>query len=201
MANNSSLGNRIVARELVIQGLLTQAILVGGIYTMGYDECLVLTNDLWKKQAGGVPQHCFLLATAMIPGAAPDVEDEEVILLRVVGPAALPAETELVQVREQAMREMVVTRGPEGAASSPAILDVLTRNEIQFSGIKAKVLGTFYDTDVNGSPLLAFGSDVETFFSARGLPGFASAQYDTALPDADELEQQEEKVSCPSPLR
>jgi len=166
MANNSSLGNRIVARELVIQGLLTQAILVGGIYTMGYDECLVLTNDLWKKQAGGVPQHCFLLATAMIPGAAPDVEDEEVILLRVVGPAALPAETELVQVREQAMREMVVTRGPEGAASSPAILDVLTRNEIQFSGIKAKVLGTFYDTDVNGSPLLAFGSDVETFFSA-----------------------------------
>lgn len=166
MANNSSLGNRIVARELIIQRLLAHSTLVGGIYTMGYDECLVLTNDLWKKQAGGIPQHCFLLATAMIPGGAPEVEDEEIILLRVVGPAALPAEAELVQVREQAMREMVVTRGPEGAASSPAILDVLTRNEIQFSGIKAKVLGTFYDTDVNGSPLLAFGSDVETFYSA-----------------------------------
>lgn len=166
MADNRSLGNRIVARELVIQTLLSQATLVGGIYTMGYDECLVLTNDLWKKQAGGVPQHCFLLATAMVPGAAPDVEDEEIILLRVIGPTALPAEAELVQVREQAMREMVVTRGPEGASSSPAILDVLTRNEIQFSGIKAKVLGTFYDADVNGSPLLAFGSDVETFYSA-----------------------------------
>jgi hypothetical protein len=79
MADNRSLGNRIVARELVIQTLLSQATLVGGIYTMGYDECLVLTNDLWKKQAGGVPQHCFLLATAMVPGAAPDVEDEEII--------------------------------------------------------------------------------------------------------------------------
>jgi len=165
MATNSSLGSRIVARELTIQRLLSEASLVGGIYTMGYDECLVLTNDLWKKHAGGVPQHCFLLATAMMPEEAPDVEDEEVILLRVIGPAALPAEAELVHVREQAMREMVVTRGPESAASSPAILDVLTRNEIQFSGIKAKILGTFYD-DVNGSPMLSFGSDVETFYSA-----------------------------------
>jgi len=165
MATNSSLGSRIVARELTIQRLLSEASLVGGIYTMGYDECLVLTNDLWKKHAGGVPQHCFLLATAMMPGEAPDVEDEEAILLRVIGPAALPAEAELVHVREQAMREMVVTRGPESAASSPAILDVLTRNEIQFSGIKAKILGTFYD-DVNGSPMLSFGSDVETFYSA-----------------------------------
>lgn len=166
MAQNTSLGGRIVAQDLVIQRLLSYATLVGGIYTMGYDECLVLTNDLWKKQAGGVPQHCFLLATAMTPGHAPDVEDEEIILLRVIGPAALPAEAELVQVREQAMREMVVTRGASVAAASPAILDVLTRNEIQFSGMKAKVLGTFYDADLNGCPLLSFGSDVETFYSS-----------------------------------
>jgi hypothetical protein len=153
--------------------------IVGGIYTMGYDECLVLTNDLWKKQAGGVPQHCFLLATAMIPGRAPDVEDEEIILLRVIGPAALPAEAELVQVREQAMREIVVARGTSGAAASPAILDVLTRNEIQFSGIRAKVLGTFYDADVNGSPLLSFGSDVETYYS--------SSRYKVYKPFGDSL--------------
>jgi hypothetical protein len=166
MAQNSSLGGRIIAQELVIQRLFHEATIVGGIYTMGYDECLVLTNDLWKKQAGGIPQHCFLLATAMTPGQAPDVEDEEIILLRVVGPAALPAEAELVQVREQAMREIVVARGTAGAAASPAILDVLTRNEIQFSGIRAKILGTFYDADVNGTPLLSFGSDVETFYSS-----------------------------------
>ncbi len=164
--NNPSLGSRIVARELLIQKLLASAELVGGIYTMGFDDCLVLTNDIWKRRAGGVPQHCFLLATAMMPGTAPDVEDEEVILLRVVGPAALPAESELVQVREQAMREMVTTRGEQAAAGDPAILDVLTRNEIQFSALKAKVLGTFYETDVAGRALLRFGSDVETFYSA-----------------------------------
>jgi hypothetical protein len=179
MPQNNSLGGRIVAQDLVIQHLLTNASIVGGIYTMGYDECLVLTNDLWKRQAGGVPQHCFLLATAMVPGQAPDVEDEEVILLRVVGPAALPAEAELVQVREQAMREIVVDRGAAGASSSPAILDVLTRNEIQFSGVKAKILGTFFDADVNGHPLLSFGSDVETFFS--------SSRYKVYKPYGDSL--------------
>jgi len=158
---------------------MSQASIVGGIYTMGYDECLVLTNDLWKKQAGGVPQHCFLLATAMVPGQAPEVEDEEIILLRVIGPAALPAEAELVQVREQAMRDLVVARGAAAASSSPAILDVLTRNEIQFSGIRAKILGTFYDTDVNGRPLLSFGSDVETFYS--------SSRYKVYKPYGDSL--------------
>ncbi|HKR47368.1 MAG TPA: DUF87 domain-containing protein [Paraburkholderia sp.] len=166
MAPDGTLGSRIVAQELLVQTLLSSAELVGGVYTMGFDECLVLTNDLWKKQAGGVPQHCFLLATAIAPGTAPDVEDEEVILLRVVGPAPLPAEGELVHVREQAMREMVTTRGEEGAAADPAILDVLTRNEIQFSALKAKVLGTFYETTAGTRSLLMFGSDVETFYSA-----------------------------------
>ena len=166
MPNDSSLGDRIVAGELLIQQLLDEAMLVGGVFTMGYEECLVLTNDLWKKQAGGIPQHCFLLATATVPGTAPDVEDEEIVLLRVVGPAPLPAEAELVQVREQAMREMIVSGGPEVTVEPPEVLDVLTRNEIQFSGLKAKILGTFYDGDVNGLPLLLFGSDVETFYSA-----------------------------------
>ncbi len=166
MATNMSLGSQIIARELMVQRLLSNAFLVGGIYSMGFNECLILTNDLWKKQAGGIPQHCFLLATALRPGEAAEPEDEEVLLLRVQGPAPLAAETELLQVREEAMREMLERRGTSGAAAPTAIIDVLTRNEIQFAGLKAKVLGTFYDIDVAGSLLLAFGSDVETFYSA-----------------------------------
>src|SRR5438445_5413365 len=166
MATNMSLGDSLIARELAVQRLLASAHLVGGVYSMGFDECLILTNDLWKKQAGGIPQHCFLIATAMLPGEAPDSEDEEIILLRVFEPAPLAAEAELLQVREQAMREMLERRGANGAAAPPAILDVLTRNEIQFSGLKAKVLGTFYDADVEGAPFVTFGSDLETFYSA-----------------------------------
>lgn len=163
---NVSLSSQIVSQELLIRRLLAHSTLVGGVYTMGYDECSVLTNDLWKKRAGGVEQHSFLLATAMTPGQAPDPEDEEIILLRVVGRAELPAEAELVQVRADAMREMVTRHGREGAAATPVILDVLTRNEIQFSAIKAKVLGTFYEADIGGSPILTFGGDIETFYSA-----------------------------------
>ena len=102
----------------------------------------------------------------MQPGQAPDPDEDELILLRVVGPASLPDEAELVAVRAEAMREIVTTSGRDMAASAAGVLDVLTRNEIQFSALKAKILGTFYETEVNGRPLLSFGSDVETFYSA-----------------------------------
>jgi hypothetical protein len=166
MSTGQTLGSRIVAGDLMIQLLLNEADLIGGIYTMGFDECVVLTNDLWKSRAGGVPQHCFLLATAMEPNQSPRVEDEEILLLRVVGPAALPAEAELVQLRAEAMREIVTERGSAAARSEGAILDVLTRNEIQFSAFKAKVLGTFYDAVGQQGSRLEFGSDVQSFFSA-----------------------------------
>lgn len=179
MTSSRSLGNQVVAAEIVLQRLLAHASLVGGIYTMAFDECLVLTNDLWKQRVGGLSQHAFLLATAMISGDAPDIEDQEILLLRVIGPAPLPAEQELVQVRAEAMREMVTTHGRQGAVSSPAILDVLTRNEIQFSALRAKVLGTFYEVDVNDQPLLAFGSDLETFYS--------SSRYKVYKPHGDSL--------------
>ncbi len=166
MSTGQTLGSRIVAGDLMIQRLLNEADLIGGIYTMGFDECGVLTNDLWKSRAGGVPQHCFLLATAMEPNQAPRVDDEEILLLRVIGPAALPAEAELVQLRAEAMREIVTERGSAAARSEGAILDVLTRNEIQFSAFKAKVLGTFYDAVGQQGSRLEFGSDVQSFFSA-----------------------------------
>jgi hypothetical protein len=205
MVGNPGLGDQIIARELLIQTLLGDAALVGGIYTMGYDECLVLTNDLWKRQAGGVPQHCFLLATAVQPGRAPEIEDEEVILLRVIGAAALPAEAELVHVRAEAMREMVTARGAEGAVGAPAILDVLTRNEIQFSAIKAKVLGTFFETAVNGVPILAFGSDVETFYSSSRYkvykPFGASLARIASYPESTDAEELARQGGGPAPRR
>lgn len=166
MSIHGVLGSKIIARELLIQELLKESTLVGGIYTMGFRECAVLTNDLWKKQAAGVPEHAFLLATAMTEGEAPDVDDEEVLLLRVEGSAKLPAEDNLVEVRAQAMREMIVQKGSTGAASSPAILDVLTRNEIQFSAVKCRILGTFTERIINGKPLLVFEPDIETYYSA-----------------------------------
>jgi len=166
MAIRPTLGEQLITANLRLHSLLAQSTLVGGIYTMGYADCLVLTNDIWKHGAGGIPQHCFLLATAFLPGQAPHADEEEIILLRVAGPAQLPAEDELVAIRAEAMREIVTTTGRASAAEPAAIVDVLTRNEMQFSALKAKVLGTFFETDVNGSALLSFGSDIESYHSA-----------------------------------
>src|SRR4051812_48076302 len=161
MSDHASLAPGKSAREAALQGLLSQAILVGGIFSMGFEECLVITNDFWKKQAGGIPQHCFLLATALAPDTESDDEDEEIILLRVLGPAPLPAEEELLRVRAEAMRELVTAGNGQDGGTTGA-LDVLTRNEIQFCALKARVLGTFYETPAGVTGLLAFGSDVET---------------------------------------
>ncbi|PHJ62437.1 hypothetical protein VF14_18025 [Nostoc linckia z18] len=202
---NMSLGSQIINEELLIRSLLSDATLVGGIYTMGYNECLVLTNDLWKKQAGGIPQHCFLLATALTPNEALDADDEEIILLRVVNPAPLPAESELVQVRSEAMRTMIETSGSTTAATTPAILDVLTRNEIQFSALKAKVLGTFYDLEVGPKTILEFGSDIETFYSSSRYkvykPYGQSLAIITSYPEITQAEELERQNTNTSPRR
>ena len=201
MSTGQTLGSRIVAGELMIQRLLSEADLIGGIYTMGFDECVVLTNDLWKSRAGGVPQHCFLLATAMEPNHAPRMDDEEVLLLRVVGPAALPAEAELVQLRAEAMREIVTERGSAAAQSEGAVLDVLTRNEIQFSGFKAKVLGTFYDVAGDQGSRLEFGSDVQSFVSASHYkvykPFGHSLRIIASYPEPAAVQQPVSGGSCP----
>ncbi|KKL92424.1 hypothetical protein LCGC14_1884840, partial [marine sediment metagenome] len=164
---NSILKDEIITKELKLMGLLADAELIGGIYNMGFEECLILTNDIWKNNAGGVPKHCFLLATVMEPGKAPiNEDDEEIILLRVIGPAQLPTERELITVRSDAMREIITEKGRESAKEPSEIIDILTRNEIQFSGIKAKVLGTIYEEMVNDNRILTFGSDVDNFYSA-----------------------------------
>ncbi len=161
-----SIGQRVLVEEMTLMDLIKHSTLVGGVYTMGYKECSILTNDLWKEKAGGIPQHCFLLAATFSPDVAPQAGDEEIILLRVVSGEPLPIESELVRIREEAMREILLNEGHEAASSPSRILDVLTRNEIQFSGVKAKILGTFCETHVDKKSILAFGSDVENFHSA-----------------------------------
>ena len=60
---------------------------VGWVYQIDYDRAWVMTNDLWKARALGVPQNSFLVAAAFDPDQFQRVapEDREVILLRVIG--------------------------------------------------------------------------------------------------------------------
>jgi hypothetical protein len=166
-----------------IKPIIDGSTLIGGVYYMDYDEAVIVSNDRWKDRAGGVPRHCYLLATAA-DWENPDDFDEDdayAMLLRAKGPAKLPNEDDLMEVRAEAMRKKVTgntnTQSPEVPTNNEDVLDVLTRNEIQFSGIEAKILGTVYEENNE----LKFGSDVDTFYS--------SARYQVYKPREEALQK------------
>ena len=179
-----SVSRRARARRSPIRGLLANAEQIGAVYRMrDFREALVITNDLFVRRAHGVPQHSFLLAAAADLKRVADTEgeavraqfedeDEEVILLRVAGNAALPQETDLQYLRAQAGIDLVVEAGMEQPRSRELMIDALTENQMQTSGLGCTVLGTFYDADSPSGPCLAFGSDVDNVFAATRLRVF-----------------------------
>src|ERR1700759_320558 len=137
--------------------LLAGARQVGGIYQLDYQNALISTDDKWKADAGGIPLHSFLIATVMPLSAVADREDEEVLLLRVDDTCQLPRQAELVEVREFAMRQMLT--------DGNLTIDVLTQQEMQRSGLKCRILGTFYQTDLAaGLSFLDFGADIDNLY-------------------------------------
>jgi Helicase HerA, central domain len=139
--------------------LLAGARQVGGIYQLDFQHALISTDDKWKADVGGIPLHSFLIATVMPLGAVADREDEEVLLLRVDDTCQLPRQAELVEVREFAMRQMLT--------DGNLTIDVLTQQEMQRSGLKCRILGTFYQTDLaDGQSFLDFGADIDNLYAA-----------------------------------
>lgn len=166
---SSDLMGGLALDDQEIKPIITDSQLIGGIYYMDYDTCTIVSNDKWKDEAAGIPRHSYLLATAA-DWENPDGFEEEdayAILLRAKGPAKLPAEDDLMKVREEAMRKKVTgdtDLEDQGTVpgSNEDVMDVLTKNEIQFSGIEAEILGTIFQKDNE----IKFGSDVETFYSS-----------------------------------
>ena len=134
---------------------------IGWIYRIDYEHAYVMTNDIWKAKVGGVPHNCFLIATAFNPEqyAEAHLYEKEIVLLRVISSSKLPMEDDLVRTKIEHFQEQQDTRNGEA-------LDDLTRNQLQFSGLECRVLGTFY-TDADGRLLL--GSDIETYHTAVRL--------------------------------
>jgi hypothetical protein len=152
--------------------LLAGARQVGGIYQLDFQHALISTDDKWKADAGGIPLHSFLIATVMPLGAVADREDEEVLLLRVDDTCQLPRQAELVEVREFAMRQMLT--------DGNLTIDVLTQQEMQRSGLKCRILGTFYQSELaDGQSFLDFGADIDNLYAA--------SRYRVYKPTADAL--------------
>lgn len=180
---SSNLMDEMALDDQAMRPIIEDSDLIGGVYYMNYDECVIVSNDKWKDEAGGVPRHSYLLATATDWDNPEEFKEEDAyaILLRATGPEKLPAEDDLMKVREEAMRRKVTNDTAVDSSQVPGtseeIMDVLTKNEIQFSGINAKILGTAYEDDDG----IEFGSDVETFYS--------SARYKVYKPNARALSE------------
>ncbi|WP_132060282.1 helicase HerA domain-containing protein [Halorussus amylolyticus] len=194
--------DRWAVHEPAISDLIDESSHVGGIFSMEYDQCSILVNDYWTQEAGGLPRHTLLLARPMVQAVTPEEGDptddewavpgvntdesiaetdsiieepDHAMLLRVKGPADLPTETRLKTNRHDAIRQTVTSQNGS-KPSEEDVADLLTQREMQYSGISAKVLGTFYfddpkdDEDAYSEPnidrILRYGSDIQNVFSA-----------------------------------
>ena len=129
---------------------------VGRIYSIDYENALVLTNDLWKSRVNGVPQNAFLIATNIIPENYSKQKDfdKEIILLRVIGSCKLPQDDDNIRTKLDLIQDST-SFNDDGTSG----FDKLTQNMLQFSGLQCRVLGTFYMRDQE----LRLGSDIENF--------------------------------------
>lgn len=130
---------------------------VGRPYRVHYDEAFVLMADAWKERAKGIPQGAFLLAYYDCdPGKT---ELQEAVLLRVIEPAELPTDRDVVSSMVEYYKDNI--RTGDNAKSQ---LDQFSRYEFGFSGVRCSILGCFYQ-DADGR--LRFGADLENFYSAH----------------------------------
>lgn len=139
---------------------------IGRPFCIDYQKAYVLVADSWKHKAKGIPQGSFLLAYY-------ENEDDiaEALLLRVLNPAKLPTDTDVISSMIEYYKDNLKTSGKETQ------LDSFTRYEFSFSGLECRILGTFYKDD---SGTIRFGADVENFYSAHN--------YSVVKPHADVLE-------------
>ncbi len=143
--------------------LIQQDNFVGWVYSIDYDTALIMTNDLWKVKALGIPHNSFLLAASFNPSEFTKVppEEREIILLRVIGSAKLPQNDDLIRTKVDHFQQQTHVY----PSADERDYDDITRNQMQFGGLECRVLGTFYTT--NGA--LWLGSDLESFATATRL--------------------------------
>ena len=136
---------------------------VGWVFSIDYESALVMTNDLWKDDVGGVPQNAFLTASTFFDEtyAASAAADRAVLLLRVVGTSRLPAADDLIATR--------IDHFQRQTGRQLTTLDPLTQNQLQHHGLQCNILGTFY---IDRADELRLGSDIESFAAAGSLNVF-----------------------------
>jgi hypothetical protein len=130
---------------------------VGRPFKLSYTEASVLVADAWKERARGIPEGCFLLAYYDCDPGKPALH--EAVLLRVIEPAELPTDRDVVSSMVEYYKDTIRT-----GSNKQSQLDQYSRYEFGFSGVRCTVLGCFY---LSHEGKLLFGADLENFYSAH----------------------------------
>ena len=134
----------------VFEGVASADAFIGRPFYFDFNKMKILSNDHWKEKVGGVPAGAFMAALF-----DNDEEHPEAVLLRVLGPTALPTDSDVVAAMVDHYKES------QAATDDTGTLDSYTRYEFQFSGLECRVLGSFYR---DGEGATRFGADVDNFY-------------------------------------
>lgn len=160
-----------------LHGFLTEKQCVGDIISMDYDTAEVLVHDRLRRDVGGVPHGCLLLATRLKPDpdpeslAAIDLDNPQtsLILLRALRSSPLPNDIEMKEARLRAGQRAAQTEHnwDEGGKT-----DLFTLDQMRYAGAHCRILGTFRMVEDESSWILRFGGDIDNFYAGQGLKVF-----------------------------
>jgi DNA helicase HerA-like ATPase len=127
-------------------------------------------------KVGGIPALSFLVATRIHPAGMIDIreEDASVLLLRVLDHSDLPNAAEALRVRVETAQR--VSGEIDKHWDDRAVMDATTHNILSYAGIRCRVLGTFYVTNISTDDepkyVLSFGCDISNYYPNKGLKVF-----------------------------
>ena len=153
----------------LVYDLVQKESYVGEVINLNYSEAVVQIHDFYRQKVGGIALGSFLIATRINPELNEDVwneEDGSVILLRVTSPVNLFGEQEKERIRIEAAEKV---GGTSDHWDSRGVMDERTNSILSFSGVKCKVMGTFYVDQINDEYKLQFGSDISNYSPNKGL--------------------------------
>ena len=150
--------------------------LIGDVIQIDYTTADFLLHDSAKQAVGGVQQGCLLVAVRLGDDDRPDPGAPR-LLLRVVSSTPLPNDMSMRQARFDAAQRVADSTGNWDDSE---VTDLFTLNLMRYSGVRCRILGTYQPPEDAGA-LWRFSSDVDNFYSGRGLKVYK--------PTGDDLEQ------------
>ena len=154
--NKSSLIDHLVdqSNDASTATFRSDSTLVGQIYSMNYDNAVVAVYDFDRERAGGLSRGGFLFA------AKEDEDDEELILLRIIGDIRLPNSSDSDLVRQKSI-EKSANKEPWSIN-----LDPWMKTQVSLHGINCRVVGTF---DFSMHEEVKFSEDIDNHYSINQL--------------------------------